>query len=1051
MGPLERMKFPRRLRLTSIKVRFGLLLIVSLVLSLLCYSIYVSGKLRSDLSEQIIAWHQGRADHLAQDLGLALASKTRELEALANKLVLVDNDPGTMRRLLENTHLRHDFFKAGVAIVRPGDGVWIDTEPAGNRFGDKALQVHQWTRLQQGKSVFGLSALPNTAVLAVPLALPKWGFHGLVGRVDLTDLSTVLTSFQATLGSADEVSILDVSSRRVLLSNNPARNATALPPPGSVPAMDAFFDGTPGTVEMTDDQGQVRVAAHAPIADTSLVVAWIAPVDAVYAPTKQIVRRLLIFGLLLTALMGLLAWWSMRRTLAPVVQTLAALSQVDVDSKTVVQVPVPAERLDELDALIDSFNRVLSRLHLAHMRDQLLFEQTPLAAIEWDAALRVRRWNRSAQTLFGYTAEEAMGQHADFVIPQDQRDRVQPILRRLLRGQGTVGENDNLCKDGRRIRCRWFNNALQGASGELLGFASFVQDLTEQRQAEQELRIAARVFDTHLGIAVLDAHRRVLRCNPALCTMLGYTQKELTGQRLDDEADPNRILRSIDWATVARADHWASRATETRADQTEFPVHISVTAVRDMDRRVAHHVCIVNDLSAHEQACARIEHLLRHDAMTDLPNRAGTYELINQALLAAHFAGQTTLFVLLDVDDFSAINESFGSETGDIVLHTVVERLKAAIPKTAALTRVGADVFGVCLRLNDADVRAPGVMAYADQMARRIHNRVVLPIVHPPHKLQITASLGMVLIDKETPASTQAAEVVEQAQLALRLAKSEGRNLQRWFEPSMQQRLQDRTNLIHELRSALAANEFKLYLQPQVNRAGTTVGAECLLRWLNPSRGLLGPGLFIPIAEETGDILALGAWVLDQACAILGDWASQPAYQHIHLSVNVSARQMHQADFVGDVEQCVRRHGAPPHRLTLELTESMLASNVEDVVRKMRALKALGVHLALDDFGTGYSSLNYLKRMPLDEVKIDQSFVRNLLDEPTDAAIAQVVLDLGKHLQLRVVAEGVETAAHRDRLAEMGCTLFQGYYFARPMPLDDFLYHLARSDTPPTG
>ncbi|MDP2021882.1 MAG: bifunctional diguanylate cyclase/phosphodiesterase, partial [Hydrogenophaga sp.] len=386
-----------------------------------------------------------------------------------------------------------------------------------------------------------------------------------------------------------------------------------------------------------------------------------------------------------------------------------------------------------------------------------------------------------------------------------------------------------------------------------------------------------------------------------------------------------------------------------------------------------------------------------------------------------------------DLDNFKTLNDTLGHDKGDLLLQRVAQRLVFCVREGDTVARLGGDEFVVMLE---------GLSENPDEAATQAETvgEKILATLNQPYRLagyenRSTPSIGVTLFSGH---QTSIDELLKQADLAMYQSKTAGRNTLRFFDPAMQAMVSERAALEVDLREAVRQQQFVLYYQPQVVEDGRLTGAEALLRWQHPRRGLVSPAEFIPLAEETGLILPLGHWVLETACAQLATWANQPKTAQLSLAVNVSANQLHQADFVDQVLAVLSRTGANAKRLKLELTESLLVSDVEKTIAKMAALKAHGVGFSLDDFGTGYSSLSYLKRLPLDQLKIDQGFVRDILIDPNDAAIAKMVVALADSLGLAVIAEGVEIEAQRDFLAHLGCHAYQGYLFSRPLPLDEF-------------
>ncbi|RZA05762.1 MAG: bifunctional diguanylate cyclase/phosphodiesterase, partial [Moraxellaceae bacterium] len=385
-----------------------------------------------------------------------------------------------------------------------------------------------------------------------------------------------------------------------------------------------------------------------------------------------------------------------------------------------------------------------------------------------------------------------------------------------------------------------------------------------------------------------------------------------------------------------------------------------------------------------------------------------------------------------DLDYFKQLNDSLGHDLGDVLLQQVAARLQSCVREGDSVARMGGDEFVMLI-----EALSPYPNEAASQ-AEMIAHKVLQALAHPytlrEHTYVITPSIGIVLfLDQIEPMD----ELLKKADVAMYQAKTAGRNNARFFDPTMQAAVSVRIELEKSMRLALERKEFLLHYQLQVDRNGKPTGAEALIRWNHSEHGMISPAAFIPLAEETGMILPIGQWVLETACVQLVEWAKAPHTRQWSMAVNVSLSQFAHPDFVANVTQALQKTGANPYQLKLELTESMLAKDVEEVIVKMFEIKALGVTFSLDDFGTGYSSLSYLKRLPLDQLKIDQTFVRDLLTDSNDATIARTVVALGHSLGLKVIAEGVETAEQRNALADMGCDAYQGYYFARPVAVRD--------------
>jgi len=442
---------------------------------------------------------------------------------------------------------------------------------------------------------------------------------------------------------------------------------------------------------------------------------------------------------------------------------------------------------------------------------------------------------------------------------------------------------------------------------------------------------------------------------------------------------------------------------------------------------------IGRDITAQKAAQEQINALAFYDALTDLPNRRLLIEQLKQALVTHARSQQHAALLFIDLDNFKTLNDTLGHETGDQLLQQVAQRLLACVRGADTVARLGGDEFVVMLQgLSSKPMEAA---ADAEHVGHKILDAFAPSFALSEREYRSTPSIGITLFGR----GTQSVEdLLKQADLAMYQAKASGRNTLRMFDEGMQAAVDARAAMESDLRTALDQKRFMLHYQPVVGSNGQITGAEALVRWLHPERGQVAPGHFIPVAEATRLIVPLGLWVLEEACAQLARWAAGEATRHLTLAVNVSAHQFMAPDFVAQVEAALQRSGADPERLKLELTESLLADNVEDVILKMTALRVRGVAFSLDDFGTGYSSLSYLKQLPLAHLKIDQSFVRDLLVDPNDAAIARTIIALGESLGLAVIAEGVETDGQHQALLAMGCETFQGYLFARPLPIAQF-------------
>lgn len=575
----------------------------------------------------------------------------------------------------------------------------------------------------------------------------------------------------------------------------------------------------------------------------------------------------------------------------------------------------------------------------------------------------------------------------------------------------------------------------RGARYEPGGVSEFNQIGAAMQDMVEDLNIAATVFESADGMIVTDANKLILRVNRAFTAVTGYAPDDVIGRHLNylDLYDEERSLYDDISTELAEQGAWQGDVWSRRSNGEAYPQWLSVTAVSTgADGKITNYVVTMIDTSQTHAAETRIEQLAFYDQLTDLPNRELLRERLEKATHSSAQSQQYGALLHIDMDEFKTINDTRGHEVGDRILARIAVKLTRCVQRRDTVARIGGDEF--CLILENIGESDTQALQQAEQITESVFKAVNAPLVVGEVEHFMTASIGITLFqgDLET-----VDDLLKQAELAMYQAKSESRNARRFYSPGMQARVLEYVAIASDMRQGLTRREFVPYFQPQVDAGGRTCGYELLLRWQHSHRGLILPGEFIPVAEENGLINALGEAVLGMACDTLCDWSNDELSQQMSLAVNISAQQLHQSDFVELVKRQIERKGIRADLLKLELTESTLLDNIEDSVDKMTQLKAIGVRFSLDDFGTGYSSLSYLKRLPLDQLKIDKSFVRDLMTDSYDADIARTIVSLANGLGIEVIAEGVETREQRDRLASYGCQLYQGYFYGRPMPIEE--------------
>lgn len=547
---------------------------------------------------------------------------------------------------------------------------------------------------------------------------------------------------------------------------------------------------------------------------------------------------------------------------------------------------------------------------------------------------------------------------------------------------------------------------------------------------ERRLELWAKVFEASSeGIVIMDAQLRILSANRAFCRSTSYDFYEVIGEQLSmllaaQGGDPlgERIAR-----TAQERDAWQGEVQFRKRSGETYPAWLMISAVRDATRSgaVTQYIGIAVDISDRKRTEARVQFLAHHDVLTELPNRSLCVERLGEAIAHADATGEQVAVLFIDLDRFKTVNDTLGHHIGDGVLRSVAQRLTQAVRTGDTVSRLGGDEYVVIMRN----------IGSADELRQAVERRLI-PLIRQPHHveghaLHVSCSVGVALYPQD---GSDLDALMRRADAAMYEAKGAGRDAARFYEPAIEQLVQQRLLLEQQLRHALQAGELSLHYQPRVRADGHgVVGVEALLRWHNAVLGEVPPAAFIPVAEETGLIRPIGAWVIEQACAQLAAWARQ-GLTGFGVSVNLSSVQLSEPGLVEHVRSCIAASGIAAHALEIEITESLLMDNAPQADQQLAALKGLGVGLAIDDFGTGYSSLAYLKRFAIDKLKIDQSFVRDMLTDPTDLAIVRAIVALAHTLGLQVVAEGVETGHQAAQLASMACDELQGYCFARPMP-----------------
>jgi diguanylate cyclase (GGDEF)-like protein/PAS domain S-box-containing protein len=652
-----------------------------------------------------------------------------------------------------------------------------------------------------------------------------------------------------------------------------------------------------------------------------------------------------------------------------------------------------------------------------------------------DTQGRITLANTAAQNLLEYSEAELLRQNAHRLFHRAlPDDHLCPIEEASQVGESYQGE---LVFRNRRQKSILVSVSSQPlyVDGKLEGAVVSFTDITRQKVQDEALRIAATAFETQEGIMITDPNGRIQRVNKAFTRLTGFQLEEVVGQTpaiLNSGIQTAEFYRDM-WQTLLKEHFWQGEIWNKRKDGEIYLEWLTITAVLNEQNDITQFVANFSDVTDRHKAQEEIQKLAFYDPLTKLPNRRLLLDRLSHAILYTQRSGQCGALFFIDLDNFKTLNDSKGHMVGDLLLSEVAKRLTSAVREVDTVSRIGGDEFVILMENLGDNVEKASYQA--EEVALKILDLFRDPFTLDRDTHHASPSIGVEIIQHK---HTHSDEILMHADLAMYQAKKQGRNTVRFFDPQMQVSVEKIANLQKDLRHAIKNTEFELYFQPQVNQFASIVSAEALIRWIHPQKGFVSPADFIPLAEDSGLIIPIGDWVLQTACDTLAEWQKTPALADIKLAINVSAKQFAENDFVDKVQQALQKSGAQAHKLKLELTESMVVKDIEKTIRIMNALRDIGVSFALDDFGTGHSSLSYLKRLPLSQLKIDQSFTQDLTVDADDATIVKTIIAMSNTLKLEVIAEGVETIEQKEFLKENQCYIYQGYLFSRPLPLTDF-------------
>ncbi|MBJ2249561.1 EAL domain-containing protein, partial [Pseudomonas haemolytica] len=668
-----------------------------------------------------------------------------------------------------------------------------------------------------------------------------------------------------------------------------------------------------------------------------------------------------------------------------------------------------------------------------------LLSNLPVGIARLDEHLHLRYANPTLIRSQDRRPESVIGQTIGDLLLDDVAEQIRPHLIKALDGIRSDLDLQYLRPDGNSAYASCLVVPERQVSGREAGVLAIFTDTSERehnrRQLIDSLREIAEIkaaLDAHAIVAITDARGVITQVNDKFCAISQYARSELVGRThkmINSGHHPREFFQDL-WRTISHGEVWSGEVCNRAKDGSLYWVQSTIMPFIGKDGLPEQYIAIRADITKRKRIEEAAQRMALHDALTGLANRRLMSERLIRALHNSQRHNQHGALLLMDLDHFKEINDTLGHPIGDQLLKEVAVRLQGTLRQSDTVARLGGDEFVVIIEeLGNSQESA---MHHASDTGEKIRQVLSAPYQLHDHMAQITPSIGVVLFDGTLQ---NADELIKRADMALYKAKDAGRDQLCFFDNALQSEINQRALLQRDLRLALEQDELRLFYQSVVDADEQILGFEALLRWQNPQRGLVSTAQFIPLAEESGLIIPIGQWVLATACRQLAEWQHDPMRQVWTIAVNISARQLSQADFVQQVLQVLASSGAPANRLRLEITESMLQHDLTVTIGKMQALRQVGVRFSLDDFGTGYSSMSYLKHMPLDQLKIDKSFVDEILTDNTDSAIAHTVVTLAQNLGLEVVAEGVEQREQLELLIAIGCRAFQGYLFGKPEPI----------------
>jgi diguanylate cyclase (GGDEF)-like protein/PAS domain S-box-containing protein len=708
----------------------------------------------------------------------------------------------------------------------------------------------------------------------------------------------------------------------------------------------------------------------------------------------------------------------------------------------------PYHKNDNVCGAIVAFIDISERLQVQKTleksleRYRMLIESTQVVPWEYDLiSQRFTFISPQAEEMFGYPLTDwYKGQFWEQHIHPDDLSNVLSACIQTTQQKSTYELEYRMFKsDNSVFYVKDYVNVIS-RNGSPVGLRGIFTDISTSKIQEEELRLAAVTFETDSGIIISDTNGRIIKVNSAFSEITGFSEEEALSKSTNllksGEHDSQFYQRM--WSDLKKHGRWQGEIWNKRKSGEVFPEWLTISAVRNASHITSHYVAIFTDISEIKKAEAKIQYQAHFDELTGLPNRASLINHLKQAITQARKFYHYGALLLLDLDEFKIINDSLGHTFGDKLLRKVAVRISKLVSGGDIVARLGGDEFAILLpdlggELHDSQITA-------EQFAQQVCKALLREYTVTGQSVHLSTCIGISIFSRK---KVSHGDVLKQADTAMYKAKSLGKNCRCNFTDDMQQEADKRLTLQNELKIALKKDQLELHFQPQFDNLQKLSGMEALVRWNHPSKGLIPPNDFIPVAEKSGLIIQLGRWVLENACEIYADWLVNYKLDNHdgnlpRMSINVSAQQFQQASFPNMVLNCLTSNNLGEKHLELEITEEVLIGDIEQTISVIKYLKDRGVNFAIDDFGTGYSSLSYLKKLPIDLLKVDRSFIMNIPEDKDDIAITKTIISMANHLNLNVIAEGVENLQQFEFLKQQGCNFYQGFYFSRPLARLEF-------------